>query len=253
MNILISNDDGIMAPGIAALKKELEKNHEVYVVAPDVERSATGHAITIRRPLWAKEVKFGNDFFGHAVNGTPADSVKIGLQAIYKDIHFDIVISGINKGANLGTDILYSGTVSAALEGSLNDYPSIAVSCVDFIDPNYDDAAKIISDILIKINLKKWPKFTTLNINVPNLPYDQIKGMKVTKQSTRRYDDYFEARKDPYGNTYYWMLGNIVEDDDPEDSDYGMIKQGYVSITPLSVFLTKIDHINSLKEVFEID
>jgi 5'-nucleotidase len=253
LKILISNDDGIMAPGIAILKKYLEKEHEVYVVAPDVERSATGHAITIRQPLWAKEVKFGDMLFGYAVNGTPADSVKIGLEAIHKKIKFDIVISGINKGANLGTDILYSGTVSAALEGALNGVPSIAISCYDFIEPNYDDAAKILFDLLRKIDLEKWPEFTTLNINVPKIPYDEIKGIKITKQSKRRYDDYFEERKDPYGNSYYWMLGKIVEDDNDENSDYSAINNGYVSVTPISVFLTKEDYIEDLKEVFEVE
>src|SRR6056297_478563 len=123
MKVLISNDDGIMAPGISTLKSYLEREHEVYVVAPDVERSATGHAITIRNPLWAKKVEINQEFFGYAVNGTPADCVKLGALAIYKDIDFDLVISGINKGANMGTDILYSGTVSAALEGAIVGYP----------------------------------------------------------------------------------------------------------------------------------
>jgi len=241
-----------MAPGIEILKKYLETKHEVYVVAPDVERSATGHAITIRNPLWAKEVNFGQLFFGHAVNGTPADCVKIGLEAIYKDINFDVVISGINKGANLGTDILYSGTVSAALEGALNGYPSIAVSCTDFSNPNYDDAAKIVMDILEKIDVKTIPEFTTLNVNIPNLPYDEMKGIKVTRQSKRRYDDYFEERIDPFGNKYYWMLGNVVEDDDSDDSDYTVTKKGFVSVTPISVFLTKKDYSEELINKLEV-
>ncbi|RAO98946.1 stationary phase survival protein SurE [Petrotoga sp. 9PW.55.5.1] len=252
MNILLSNDDGIMSPGIITLKKYLEEKHKVYVSAPDIERSATGHGITVRNPLWAKKVKFGDTFFGHAVNGTPADCVKIGLEAIYKDIKFDIVISGINRGANLGTDILYSGTVSAALEGAVNGYPSIAVSCVDFSEPNFEDAAKVVLDILEKMEIKFWPEFTTLNVNVPKIPYDEIKGIKVTRQSKRRYEDYFEERKDPFGNSYYWMLGNIIEDDKDPNSDYHVIQEGYVSVTPLSVFLTKYDFINDLKSILEV-
>ncbi|PNR95727.1 5'/3'-nucleotidase SurE [Petrotoga sp. 9PWA.NaAc.5.4] len=252
MNILISNDDGIMSPGIITLKEYLSRKHNVYVVAPDIERSATGHAITVRNPLWAKEVKFGDIFFGHAVNGTPADCVKIGLDAIYKNVKFDVVVSGINKGANLGTDILYSGTVSAALEGAINGYPSLAVSCVEYVNPNFEDGAKIVLDLLENLNFKDWPEFTTLNVNIPKISYDEIKGIKVTKQSKRRYEDYFEERKDPFGNSYYWMLGNIIEDDDDPNSDYNIISQGYVSVTPLSVFMTRYDFMDELKKQLEV-
>ncbi|HPX16364.1 MAG TPA: 5'/3'-nucleotidase SurE [Petrotogaceae bacterium] len=252
MNILISNDDGIMSPGIAVLKNFLEKDHYVYISAPDVERSATGHAITIRNPLWAKEIYIDNKFFGQAINGTPADCVKLGLQAIYRDIEFDVVISGINKGANLGTDILYSGTVSAALEGALSGYPSIAVSCVDFNNPNFETGARCLVDILNKININDWPEFTTLNINIPNLRYEEIKGIKITRQSKRRYNDYFEARKDPFGGTYYWMLGKVIEDDNGDDSDYVAVNEGYVSVTPITVFLTKSDNVGYLKGILEV-
>lgn len=252
MNILISNDDGIMAPGISVLKTFLEKEHNVFVVAPDIERSATGHAITVRNPLWAKDVMVDNKFFGKAVNGTPADCVKLGLEAIHKDTNIDLVISGINRGPNLGTDVLYSGTVSAAIEGAMNGYPSIAVSSADFTTPNYETAAKIVLDIIKKINLKELPEFTTLNVNVPSISYDEIKGIKVTRQSKRRYEDYFEARKDPFGNTYYWMLGNVVEDDSENNSDYLAVTEKYVSITPLTIFLTKTDYMNKLKNVLEV-
>ncbi|BBE29871.1 5'-nucleotidase SurE [Tepiditoga spiralis] len=252
MNILISNDDGIMAPGISILKSFLEKDHNVFVVAPDVERSATGHAITVRNPLWAKDVMVNNKLFGKAVNGTPADCVKLGLEAIHKDINIDLVISGINRGPNLGTDVLYSGTVSAAIEGAMNGYPSIAVSSADFTNPNYETAAKIILDIIEKFDFKTVPEFTTLNINVPSISYDEIKGIKITRQSKRRYDDYFEARKDPFGNTYYWMLGNVVEDDNNNNSDYLAVNENYVSITPLTVFLTKKDYMKELKDILEV-
>ncbi|SDC43798.1 5'/3'-nucleotidase SurE [Geotoga petraea] len=251
MKILISNDDGIMAPGISVLKNYLEKDHEVYIVAPDVERSATGHAITIRNPLWAKKVEINQEFFGYAVNGTPADCIKLGALAIYKDIDFDLVISGINRGANMGTDILYSGTVSAALEGAITGYPSIAVSSAEFNDPMFETAGQVIIDLLNKIDVKKIPEFTTLNVNVPNIPIDEIKGFKVTRQSTRRYEDYFDERTDPYGNSYYWMLGKIVEDDDTENSDYHYVNKNYVSITPLSVFLTNKEYLDKLIRVIE--
>ncbi|MBM7559594.1 5'/3'-nucleotidase SurE [Marinitoga litoralis] len=248
MNILVTNDDGIMAPGIYVLKKELSKKHNVYVVAPDVERSATGHAITIRNPLWAKKIFLNDEFLGYAVNGTPADCVKLGLEAIYKDIDFDIVISGINKGPNLGTDLLYSGTVSGALEGSLNGYPSIAISSSDYQNPNYESAAKFILQFLDEINIKEMPEFSALNINVPSVDFSEIKGYKITIQSKRRYRDYFEPRKDPYGNTYYWMLGEIIEDDDNLESDYIVLKDNYVSVTPIKSFLTDFDYLKKLKE-----
>lgn len=247
MNILVTNDDGIMAPGIFTLKKILEKKHQLYVVAPDVERSATGHAITIRNPLWAKKIFLNNVFLGYAVNGTPADCVKLGLEAIYNDIDFDIVISGINKGPNLGTDLLYSGTVSGALEGSLNGLPSIAISSADYQNPNYETAAKFILKFLDFFDTSSMPEFSALNINVPSIDYSELKGFKITRQSKRRYRDYFEPRKDPYGNTYYWMLGEIIEDDNKEDSDYYVLKENYVSITPIKSFLTDYDYMKKLK------
>ncbi|WGS64631.1 5'/3'-nucleotidase SurE [Marinitoga aeolica] len=251
MNILVTNDDGIMAPGIFILKKELEKKHNVYIVAPDIERSATGHAITIRNPLWAKKIFLNNEFLGYAVNGTPADCVKLGLEAIYNNIEFDIIISGINKGPNLGTDLLYSGTVSGALEGSLNGYPAIAISSANYQNPNYETAAKFISDFLENPDFIAMPDFSALNINVPNVEYSEIKGFKITRQSKRRYKDYFEPRKDPYGNTYYWMLGEIIEDDNEEDSDYFVLKENYVSITPIKSFLTDFEYMKKLKKIKE--
>ncbi|GAB6190068.1 5'/3'-nucleotidase SurE [Marinitoga arctica] len=253
MNILVTNDDGIMAPGIYFLKKELEKKHNVYIVAPDVERSATGHAITIRNPLWAKKIFLNNAFLGYAVNGTPADCVKLGLEAIYKEINFDMIISGINKGPNLGTDLLYSGTVSGALEGSLNGFPSIAISSADYQNPNYETAAKFLLNFLVFFNPKDMPEFSALNINVPSVDYSELKGFKITRQSKRRYKDYFEPRKDPYGNTYYWMLGEIIEDDNEEDSDYYVLKENYVSITPIKSFLTDFEYMKKLKNLEEVN
>lgn len=249
MRILVTNDDGIMSPGISVLSKYLKEiTDEIIVVAPDVERSATGHAITIRTPLWVKEVSVNDEFLGYAVNGTPADCVKLALQALKKEEEIDLVISGINKGPNLGTDILYSGTVSGALEGALMGKPSIAISSANSENPNFESAARFVVEFLKVFDVKELPEFTALNVNVPARSYEEIKGWKVTKQSRRRYNDYFEARKDPFGNTYYWMLGEIIEDDPDENSDYMVVKNGYVSITPISVFLTNYDLYEKLKE-----
>lgn len=246
MNILVTNDDGIMSPGIITLADELSEAHNVLVVAPDVERSATGHAITIRTPLWAKQVKAGNKIIGYAINGTPADCVKLGLLAI-ADVKMDLVISGINKGQNMGVDVLYSGTVSGALEGAVMDTPSIAISSSDWSNPMYPTAAKFMVDFLEVFDVKKMPPFTALNINVPSIEYHDLKGWKVTEQSRRRYKDYFEKRKDPYGNNYYWIFGQVVEDECSKDCDYCAVNENYVSITPLHAIMTDKGYYEELK------
>lgn len=248
MKILVTNDDGINAPGIITIVKYLSKLHDVCVVAPESQKSAVGHAITIRTPIWAKEMEIIDGVKGYAVNGTPADCVKLGLEVLVNG-EVDLIVSGINEGPNLGTDILYSGTVSGALEGALMGKPSIAISCSNPNDPHYDSAAKFLMDFLNAFDITKIPDFSALNINVPSIPYDNIKGWKVTRQSRRRYRDKFEARKDPFGNTYYWMFGEIIEDDENEDADYLAIHEGYVSITPISVFLTDWNFMKKLKEV----
>lgn len=250
MRILITNDDGIMSEGIITLARTVSKIAEVHVVAPDVERSATGHAITIRNPLWAKEVKFGREFFGYAVNGTPADCVKLGIQAILKNKKVDLVLSGINKGANLGTDLMYSGTVSGALEGALMEVPSIAISSCSTNNPNFSSAAKVVVELIKKLDLDEFPKFSALNVNVPAISYDELKGYKLTRQSKRRFQDFFEARKDPFGNTYYWMLGEIIEDDPGEDADYYAVRSNYVSVTPITIFYNDLKFMKKLEKIF---
>ena len=248
MNILITNDDGIMSPGIIELADRLSERHNVLVVAPDVERSATGHAITIRTPLWAKEVKVGNRMIGYAINGTPADCVKLGLLAI-SEIKRDLVISGINKGQNMGIDVLYSGTVSGAVEGAVMDTPSIAVSSSDWSNPIYSTAADFMLEFLETFDVKKMPPFTALNINVPSVEREDLKGWRITRQSRRRYKDYFEKRKDPYGNNYYWIFGEVVEDECSLDSDFCAVKENYVSVTPLHAIMTDKDYFEELKEL----
>ena len=250
MNILLTNDDGIMSPGINILREKLSKYNNVTVVAPDVERSATGHAITTRTPLWAKEVKVGEEIVGYAINGTPADCVKLGLLAI-SDRKIDLVVSGINKGPNLGTDILYSGTVSGALEGAITGKPSIAISCADWNEPIYETAAEFLCNFLDEYDVNSMPEFSALNINVPSVSPEEIKGWKVTRQSRRRYRDYFEKRKDPYGNNYYWMFGEIIEDDPGENSDYAAVRANYVSITPIYAFMTNTSYAEELRKSLE--
>jgi len=250
LNILVTNDDGIMSPGIILLAEALSEDHEVLVVAPDVERSATGHAITIRTPLWAKEVKVGNKNIGYAINGTPADCVKLGLLAI-SDRKIDLVISGVNKGQNMGIDVLYSGTVSGALEGAVTDTSSIAISSSDWSNPEYETAVRFMVDFLRIYDVSEMPDFTALNINVPSIKYEELKGWKVTRQSRRRYKDYFEKRKDPYGNNYYWIFGEVVEDECSTDCDFNAVKSNFVSITPLHAIMTDKKYFEELKEISE--
>jgi 5'-nucleotidase len=248
LKILITNDDGIRAEGIACLNKYLkDAGHEVIVSAPATEQSATGHAITLRKPIWAKKVNKNGEFFGYGVTGTPADSVKIGiLEFAKRDI--DIVISGINKGANLGTDIPYSGTVSGALEGAIMGYPSIAISSLNPKEPHFETAARFLTEFLEELDISTIKSFGALNINVPSVAYDQLKGYRITKQSARRFDDYFEKRIDPYGNDYFWLMGTIKNEEVSADSDWAAIKENYVSVTPLTVFMYDHEWYKELKK-----
>ncbi len=245
VRILITNDDGVTSKGLLTLAKVLSKEHNVLVVAPESEQSATGHAITVRMPIWVKKVEMVGDFPVYATTGTPADCVKIGVEVLAKK-DVDLVISGINLGHNLGTDVIYSGTVSGALEGALLGIPAIAVSAPIEKDFDYQQAALFIKAFIQDFDFRILEQFTALNINFPS---GTIKGWKATKQSTRRYADRFEARTDPLGNTYYWMYGDIIEDDLCSDSDYNALKDGYVSVTPITVFMNNERVLMKLKEV----
>ncbi len=245
MRILITNDDGVTSNGILTLAKRLSRNHEVAIVAPESERSAVGHAITIHFPIWVKELSICDYAKVYSTTGTPADCVKLGIDELFKAP--DLVISGVNRGPNLGTDIIYSGTVSGAMEGAMSGYPAIAVSSADYANPNYDSAAEFTARFIERFDFSTLPPFTSLNINVPALSYEKIKGWKFTKQSKRRWKDFFEPRKDPFGRTYYWMMGDVIEDDDDPDVDYKAVKSGYVSITPITVFLTNEKYLDELR------
>jgi 5'-nucleotidase len=245
MRILVTNDDGVTSDGILALARRLSKKHEVCVVAPESERSAVGHAITIHVPIWVKELNICDYAKIYSTTGTPADCVKLGVDVLCENP--DIIISGINRGPNLGTDVIYSGTVSGALEGAMSGFSAIAVSSADYSNPNYESAAKFVEKFIDDFDFSTIPPFTALNINVPAIDYEEIKGWRFTRQSKRRWEDYFEARVDPFGRTYYWMMGSVIEDDDDPDADYKAVKEGYVSITPVTVFLTNEEYLKYLK------
>lgn len=240
MKILLANDDGIQARGLEALRLALEDIAKVVVVAPDREKSATGHGITIYHPIRVDKYEFHNSSTrGWVVDGTPADCVKLGICALLKEPP-DLVVSGINRGANLGTDVLYSGTVSAAIEGIILGVPSIAVSLTSFdYQADYTYAANLTRKICLEIAKVGLNSDTMLNINIPAIPESQIQGVQITKLGIRRYEDVFEERKDPRGKTYYWLAGDIVDDDDQDqNTDVMAVKNNKVSITPVHFDLT---------------
>ena len=256
IHILITNDDGIHAEGLQYLSDCLHESNsslKLSIVAPDRERSAVGHAITMHKPLRVEKIKFLHNpaLSGYSVNGTPSDCVKLAVEAILENKP-DLVISGINRGSNLGTDVLYSGTVSAAVEGLILGIPSIAVSLTskgEEIDYKY--AAGFISKLipaLIKSDLKPT---TLLNVNVP-ADTGSVKGVRVTSLGSRRYSNTFEKRTDPRGMFYYWMAGEVVEDDSEDaDSDTRAVREKYISVTPIHFQLTDKAALSTLTKIVE--
>ncbi len=245
--LLISNDDGIFALGIRTLANTLaEKGYEVMVVCPDRERSATGHGLTLHRPIRANQV---DNIFHHSVtawscSGTPSDCVKFALSALLESPP-DFVLSGINHGSNLGTDILYSGTVSAAMEGTINGLSSLAISLASYTSTEFTTAAQVTHQLLEK--LPPIPQGTLLNVNIPAVSHQEIAGIRLTRQGLRRYIEQFEKRFDPRGKSYYWLAGEAIEDiPQPEakhlpsnvPTDVEAIRQNYVTLTPLEFDLT---------------
>ena len=246
MEILITNDDGIYAEGIYALATAMKKVGNVTVVAPDTQRSAVGHAITITDPLRVTEAKRNGKFFGYAASGTPADCVKLGIKAIMKK-RPDLVVSGINLGGNQGYNILYSGTVSGATEGALLGIPSMAVSLDTFVKPDFAPSAAFAVKLAGLMKKRAVPQGTLLNVNLPNLPAGKLKGVRVTSQSLTCFNDWFDKRTDPQGNTYYWMTGDYEPKDQDLASDLNALNAGYVSVTPIQFNLTNYKFLPELE------
>jgi 5'-nucleotidase len=246
--ILVSNDDGINAPGIAALATALEAIADIVIVAPEKQQSAVGHAITMSDPLRVQKVHRGEKLYGYAVNGTPADCVKIAIRAILERKP-DLVVSGINHGSNTAISVIYSGTVSAATEGTILGIPSMAVSLTTFApDADFSYAAKFAVHMAKLILEKGLPKGTLLNVNVPAVPEAEIAGAVVTKQGKSVWNDVFEARRDPANREYFWLKGDLEELDAGEDIDQGAILQNKVSVTPIQYDLTDYVFLEQLKE-----
>jgi 5'-nucleotidase len=248
LTILLTNDDGIYAPGLAALYRELRQLGEVAVVAPESEQSAVGHAISLITPLRVKEVSLDGGMEGWAVSGTPADCVKIALAELLPAPPH-LVVSGINLGPNVGINVLYSGTVSAATEASILGVKAMALSLNTYDkDADFRGAAAVAGELLAQLRERpSWTNRVCLNVNLPALPRDQIRGIKITRQHTGRLVEHFERRVDPRQQVYYW-LAEIQErrDLDPE-TDYGALTAGYISITPLHHDLTDYHTLKGLE------
>jgi 5'-nucleotidase len=245
-HVLISNDDGIDAPGILALVLEMRKIAAVTVVAPDRQQSAVGHAITMNYPLRAIPFRKNGEFFGYAVDGTPADAVKLGVRFLLKEKP-DLLISGINHGSNTAINILYSGTVSAATEGTVLGIPSIAVSLTTHDQADFSYAAKFAARLAARVVAEGLPQGTLLNVNVPAVPEEKIPGVRITRQGNSSWEDTFDVRRDPAGREYFWLTGSMaIKDTDPE-TDQIAVRDNFISVTPIHYELTDLVLLERMK------
>ncbi|MBW2086575.1 MAG: 5'/3'-nucleotidase SurE [Deltaproteobacteria bacterium] len=246
MNILLTNDDGIHAPGLRALFQSLSLEHRVFIVAPESEQSAVGHAITLTDPIKVKEIYNETRFYGYAISGTPADCVKVALADLL-EIKPDAVISGINLGANVGINILYSGTVSAATEAAMLGLPALAVSLNTYTNPDFTYAADFTRRLIRELASLNLAPHVCLNVNVPPLPQDRICGVVWTKQYQTGFKENFTKRLDPRGNIYYWQGGEKTHLHSDPDSDVSLLAQNMITITPIKHDLTHYQELVRLK------
>lgn len=245
MIILLTNDDGVHSEGILTLRKHLLKKHDVFIISPERERTCVAHAITLHKPLRIKEIAGGI----YSTNGTPADCVYLGIKVVLKRAPH-LIISGINKGPNMGQDVNYSGTVAAAKEGAFLRIPSMAVSLCARDNFRFDDAAKNVERIMKKICDIWTPDNTFFNVNIPNLPLRQVQGFMVTRLGKRIYNDTVVERIDPRGGAYYWIGGNGENYEHIRGTDFYAIEKGFISITPMSLDMTKTGSLKKYEEVF---
>ncbi len=241
--ILVTNDDGVASPALEVLATSLADLGEVWVFAPDREQSAVGHGVSLHRPLRAKSVRER----WYMIDGTPADCVLLAVRALLPS-RPSVVVSGINTGPNLGDDVTYSGTVAGAYEGMLLGFPSIAVSNGGYEPTDYATAGKCARRIVRDVMDRGLPTDTVLNVNVPDVPYEELKGIRITRQGLREFDDEIVVRQDPRGNAYYWIGGLHIDSVGHPGTDMEAVKQGYVSVTPLHRNLTNADAFIAMQE-----
>jgi 5'-nucleotidase len=247
--ILIANDDSIYSKGIRVLTEIMSELGEVVVVAPDTHQSGMGHAITLGEPLRVvKTNDFGDQVQSYKCSGTPADCVKIGKHQILKDRRIDLVVSGINHGSNASIAVLYSGTMSAAIEAAMEGIPAIGFSLCDFAsDANFSHCHDYIIKICQQVLVHGLPKGLTLNVNFPAFSSMPLQGVKVVKQANAIFRERFEERKDPYGKPYYWMDGDLFNEDLNNNTDLDALAENYVSIVPIKYDLTDYDELKEMQ------
>jgi 5'-nucleotidase len=251
MHILVTNDDGVTAPGLLALAQEMRKLGKVTVLAPDRNWSASGHVKTMDRPLRVREMKLADGSSALTTDGAPSDCVALALLGVVPE-KIDLVLSGINPNANIGHDVTYSGTVTAAMEAVISEVPGIAVSLDS--KPNhgeldYGPAARVAARVAAQVIRNGLPEGVLLNVNVPCLPENEIKGIQITRQGLRVYHDALDARHDPRGRPYYWIGGDFPTGIAEDGTDFGALADGFVSITPLQLDLTAYKAVEKLKNL----
>ena len=249
--ILVTNDDGITAPGIRNLISFMNEIGEVIVVAPNSPQSGKGHAITIDSTLTFEEIGLEGPQKDYSLSGTPVDCVKFALNKILPRKP-DLVVSGINHGANSSINVIYSGTMSAAVEAGVEGLQAIGFSLLDFsCDADFSQAKDHIQDIVRKVLENPLPKGTVLNVNIPKLKKEEIKGVKVCRQANAKWEENFDERINPHGKKYYWLSGYFNNMDDGHDADETALEDGYISIVPVKFDLTAHEHLQHLREIFQ--
>ncbi|MCK6486072.1 MAG: 5'/3'-nucleotidase SurE [Phycisphaerae bacterium] len=248
MRILLTNDDGILAPGLAAMYRRLTALGHVDVVAPESGQSAAAHSITVRYPIMSRQVHVGGEFHGYSVEGSPADCVKLAIHALL-DAPPDLVVSGINAGENVGIHVLYSGTVAAAAEGALQGCRAIAVSLEYADELDFDRAAEHAIAVIRDVLDNGLAPGELVSINIPALRPGWPRGVRVAGQSTARLSETFERRNDPQGRPYYWLSGNLLRDvQETADTDLRAVREGYIAVTPLMVNLTDPSRLSAMRD-----
>ncbi|RMG82797.1 MAG: 5'/3'-nucleotidase SurE [Bacteroidetes bacterium] len=246
--ILVTNDDGINAPGIEALVEVASELGEVVVVAPDSPQSGQGHAITISKPIWLKKVEVFDGIDSYECTGTPVDCVKLAKYVILKDRNPDLCVSGINHGSNASINIIYSGTMSAAMEASLEGINSIGFSLLNYgWDADFSATKVFVREIMARVLERGMGSTKLLNVNVPDLPESEIKGIRICRQADGRWVEGYMESKDPRGKPYYWLSGEFVNPDKGEDTDLWALENGYVSVVPSDHDLTNYKAIPELE------
>ncbi|CAI9682115.1 5'/3'-nucleotidase SurE [Elizabethkingia anophelis] len=247
--ILVTNDDGITAPGIRNLVSFMNEIGDVVVVAPDSPQSGKGHAITINSTLTYEEISMDGPQKDYSLSGTPVDCVKFALDKILTRKP-DLVVSGINHGANSSINVIYSGTMSAAVEAGVEGLQAIGFSLLDFSwDADFSQAKTFIQSIVKKVLENPIPKGIVLNVNIPKLPAEEIKGIKVCKQANAKWEESFDERVNPHGKKYYWLSGYFNNMDKSEDADETALSDGYISVVPVKFDLTAYEYLPTLSKI----